>query len=430
MATQTRLAGESRQFVAQSQANHPEMPVPPFAGGPEERLILACARTVVTLEGAQRIRELAGQGMDWSRLIRIASRNGVTPLVCRNLMTVCADLMPPTILSDCSDYWRHHAAENLYQASELIRILRLLERHEILAIPLKGPALAVIAYRNLSLRQFCDLDILVPKRTIRTVIRLLADNGFTLQRPPTWIERLPTPASRKKDYGLISHDGRVRLEVHWRLSGTHFDLPVSARHLWGCLFVVTVAGCAVRSLPPPELLLYLTMHGSRHGWERLQWVCDVAELLRSTPDLNWVRLWREANALGNERNLALGLHLAHTLLDAQLPRAALDRICVDPSVENIARQISDRLFADQPSSSGIDDWRQYHLRVKERLRDRVKLRLHYYSRYLRMATNPTAEDRSLVQLPRALSFLYYVLRPLRLLRRYVGAPFLHGRKPN
>jgi Uncharacterised nucleotidyltransferase len=380
----------------------------------EERLILACARTVVDTERAQMIRGLAREKIDWSYLIRTASRNGVMPLVCLNLMRICADLIPTQVLTDCRKYWREHTWRNLHLTAELIRVVRLLDSNNILALPLKGPILAAHAYRDLSLREFCDLDILAPKRSINRIIGLLTGNGYKVQTSPTWLQRLPTPASGKKDYGLISDDGKVRIELHWRLSGTHFDLPVRSRDLWAQLESLPIAGYPIRSLPTVGLLLYLTMHGSRHGWERLQWVCDIAELLQVHQDLDWTRVWAEARTMRNERNLALGLGLAHELLDLNLPRVVRERIGHEPTVADLTKKIRTQLFAEQPASLDISYWHHYHLRVKERMRDRVKLRLHYCARYMQLATNPTANDHALLSLPPSLSFLYYVLRPIRL----------------
>ncbi|MCA9471117.1 MAG: nucleotidyltransferase family protein [Nitrospira sp.] len=45
----------------------------------------------------------------------------------------------------------------------------------------------------------------------------------------------------------------------------------------------------VRSLRAEELLLILCVHGSKHVWEELKWVCDVTELIRAQ-QIGWMRL--------------------------------------------------------------------------------------------------------------------------------------------
>jgi hypothetical protein len=386
---------------------------------PEIQLILACAIATVDSDGAERIKALVTQEIDWSILIRKASRNGVMPLVCLNIIKICPELLPDEMLIECNSYWHHQAQQNLLQTAELIKLLRLMENQGILALPFKGPTLASYAYRNLSLRQFCDLDILVRKQDIKRIVKLLTTRGFKLVSSPTWLQRLPTPASRKKDYGLVSDDGQIRVELHWRFSGTHFDLPVNLKSLWGRLETVPLAGYSVRSLPLDDLLLYLTMHGSRHGWERLIWICDIAELVRTHhEEIDWEQLFARAGRLGGKRNLLLGLYLAKDLLGAKLPERVLRELESDPALEQLADQVVGFLFRDEGSSASISYWQNYHLKVKERFRERLRLRFHYSFRYLSIALAPNVKDFAMVPLPKYLSFAYYLLRPYRLIRKY------------
>jgi hypothetical protein len=39
------------------------------------------------------------------------------------------------------------------------------------------------------------------------------------------------PASRKKDLAFIQRECTVRIELHWRLSGMHFNLPLDLKRL-------------------------------------------------------------------------------------------------------------------------------------------------------------------------------------------------------
>ncbi|MEO8342158.1 MAG: nucleotidyltransferase family protein, partial [Nitrospirota bacterium] len=65
----------------------------------------------------------------------------------------------------------------------------------------------------------------------------------------------------------------------------------------------------VRGMAPEEFLIILCLHGSKHGWERLKWVADVAELLRSQW-INWKRVFSTAAERKCHRMLLLGLALA------------------------------------------------------------------------------------------------------------------------
>src|SRR5262249_37276424 len=159
----------------------------------------------------------------------------------------------------------------------------------------------------------------------------------------------------------------------------------------------------------------LCMHGSRHSWERLGWICDIAEIVHCYSRWNWAQIMREAVGLGSERNLALGLYLANDLLGAKVPREVVDKIHADPTIRSLAHQVQELILQDTPKSLDITYLHDYHLRMKERMTDRIRLRFHYYYRYLQLAVRPTALDRSSLSRSARLSFLSYLVRPFRLI---------------
>jgi hypothetical protein len=388
---------------------------------PEVRLILACTRTFVDEDTANLIKALTLQPLDWTYILKKVNQHHVLPLFYININALCRANIPSEILQRLRSAYLSHAQYSLLLTRELIQLLRLFEEHKIHALPLKGPVLAATIYPHLSHRQFADLDILVRERDFHKARAILITRGFQNITPSNRLQKIAPLLSRRKDQIFERADGNVRVELHWRLTGRHFAFPLKMNLIWGHLERVKVAGYAMNSLPDDELLLYLCMHGSRHGWERLQWICDIAEFIRVHPQTNWEGVWNKAHALRNERNLALGLLLAKEFLDIQIPEAVKNRINGDPMLSNLSKQICDLLISEDSASLDISYWHQYHLKVKERMRDRVKLRLHYYPRYLRIAASPTIHDRTFVLLPTSLSFLYYALRPIRLAKTYGGA---------
>ena len=94
--------------------------------------------------------------------------------------------MPKPILEELREHFYANAGRNLFLAKELIKLLHLLESHEIPAIAYKGPMLAVSVYGNLAFRQFGDLDILVQERDYETARHLLMSQGFRLTIELDW----------------------------------------------------------------------------------------------------------------------------------------------------------------------------------------------------------------------------------------------------
>jgi hypothetical protein len=60
---------------------------------------------------------------------------------------------------------------------QLLQTLELLRESGIQTVPFKGPALAVQAYGDLSLRQYDDLDLLIHEADVPRAYQLLIANG-------------------------------------------------------------------------------------------------------------------------------------------------------------------------------------------------------------------------------------------------------------
>jgi len=171
----------------------------------------------------------------------------------------------------------------------------------------------------------------------------------------------------------------------------------------------------VTGVSAEDLILILCVHGSKHLWERLSWICDVAELVRARPDIDWGWVMEQARTTGSERMLFLGLFLAHALLDAVLPPDVMNRVHSDPVVHTLATKVDGWLFraADDLSGAWPYEWpyvQIFHLRMRERLSDRIYYGFHW-------ALTPSAAEWDYLRLPAAFAFLYYLARPIRAVKK-------------
>ncbi len=145
---------------------------------PEHELLLCCARTECDKEVADRLRALAGAPIDWDYLFRLARRHSVLPLTCRQLQTHAGDLVPKERLVQFKQSYQENFARNLVLTSELMTLLRKFGNEGIESVPFKGPALALIAYDDLSLRRFVDLDVIVKKEDVFRARDIILQAGY------------------------------------------------------------------------------------------------------------------------------------------------------------------------------------------------------------------------------------------------------------
>lgn len=378
---------------------------------PEVQLFMCCARARLDEERIGQLRQLLDAAMDWNYILRFAESHGLVPLLYYHLHHHAPDKVPPLIYEKLRDQFRRISALNVYLSGELRRLLKLFGAHEIDAIPYKGPALAAQAYGNVALRRFCDLDILVRQGDVLRVKELLVAEGYELHPQLNGVQQaLMLRTQCNLPFTRDKH--RLIVEIHWRVSARLFSAPLDADDLWENAKLETFNGMTINTLSPEDLLLSLCVHGAKHLWERLSWIADIAQLLEVHPELNWSALLGRARQTGTERMLLLGLFLAHDLLGAKLPEQVKLQFESDAEIKLLTGQIYSQLFAEGSDASGSSGYFFFQLKARRRLRDKFN--------YCRYVICPTEGDLTLISLPASLSFVYYLLRPLRMF--WTGGP--------
>jgi hypothetical protein len=380
---------------------------------PEDELLLCCARTGRSPEVVARIDALLREGVNWEYLIRTAHVHGMAPLLYWHLDAAGPEAVPENAFDHLRGHFRANSLRNLFLTGELLRILNVFRAHGIPAVPYRGPALAASVYGSLALRQFIDLDIIVHRHDVQEAKELLASLGYRSQHRLTSAQESALLGSRR-EFAFTRDDGKSAVELVWDVA-EHFSFPLDSEFLWGRLEQITLGGDTVPALSPEDMLLILCAHGSQHLWERLGWICDVAELTRVCEGMRWEQVMARASTLGGQRMLLLGLFLANDLLGASLPDEVLQRVRADSTVRTLAGQIRERLFREADGSAQLFEQAYFHplhLKMKERLPDKIRY-------CIRAATAQTAEDWELLPLPNTLFPFYYVLRPIRLIGKYV-----------
>jgi hypothetical protein len=385
---------------------------------PEFELLLHCSRPKLEHHNREQIHALLNKELKWALILQLARSYRVDPLLFQSLKSAYPEKVPQPILQQLQDDYLRNLQASLFQTGELFGILDLLTQAQIPAVPYKGVVLSHSLYQNIHLRRAGDIDLLVHRKDVRRTYRLLTENGYR----QTWPEAILTHAQEeehlqaKYNYGFTRADDRILLELHWGVTPKYFSFPPEADWLWGQLETVTLGGRVLPTFKPEAYLLILAVHGANHCWIRLSWICDIYALLQSHPNLDWDWISRQARSTGSERMLHLALCLAHDLLGAELSPALLSKIDKDPVVQALAGQVKTLLAGKRAYLSEAFEIPRFHIKVRERLSDRV--------RYLANMAVPTAGDWTNQPLPRHVNWLYYLYRPIRLVLQHGVIPVL------
>lgn len=389
---------------------------------PEIQLIIYCSESVITARQNAQITALLHQPLNWTYILKVASRNGVLSLICWNLLQNFDEHLPSEIKEQLNNHFQYYAQRNMFLTGKLREVVSFLNSKDIPVLSFKGPLLAIQAYGNIALRHFGDLDILVQPKDLKKSIDLLIANGYDPINGVNWLNKNDWYVSRRKDVLLVSKENKVVVELHWKLSGTHFALPIEMNSLWEKSETLNLAGNELRTFSFNHLLIYLCLHGSRHGWERFGWICDINELTGSKEISDWEQISSDAKRLGCENALNFGLFLVHEFFGKSFPLRDWETIVNNLDFIEIARQLRANLFTEDYNALQIGERYSYHLKLKEKLWDRCKLHLHYNMWYLKIIFSPNEADEHSFHLPSRFAALYYIMRPPRLIYTYLLKP--------
>jgi len=338
---------------------------------PELEIMLCCAQSQVKAEKADRVRDLIAQGIDWQFLIERTVYHKVLPLVYTNLKTICPRAIPTDALTELHHLFHWVAQHNMRLSGELVRALKCLGEQNIAAVPYKGPVLANALYGNIALRQSSDLDILVLQQDVLRVKALLISLGYQPKLGMTAAQEQSYLNSNTEHTYDFFHPGKqIAIELHWRIE-PKYSAVIEPHHFWHKLELTNFAGVTIANLPLEEWLPILCVHASRHIWERLMWLCDVAELLEVQPDIHWQTILAQADQLGYKRILLVGLYLTHRLLEAQLPPEVLREIIADRQVERLTSKLCRNFAAGIEADQEFLGTTLYHLQIRERFQDKA-----------------------------------------------------------
>jgi hypothetical protein len=393
----------------------------------EFHLMLLCARTRIEPQQLEQIRSLTLKPLDWDFIRDKAQLHALIPLLYRNLSEYCADQVPSTVLQQLESDYKENAERNRKNTLEMIRVLRELKTAHISAVPYKGPALAMLAHGDIELRKFWDLDIVIRPRDIVRAKSIIMSLGY--QWHPTEGQVTGRNEARNfrvwheysfvyPDISPMDPDWVSAIDLHWRIAPNRFPFNVDLDDLWKHLQPARLLDEDIQTFPPEVLLLFLCVHGSKDmWWKRIGWICDIAELITSNPDLDWSYSFELAKKTGAHRMLLLGLALAHELLQAPVPDRYLTVIRSDSAVQALADYVYRRLFDEQAAIDYFVERQRFHIKVRERFRDRLPAYRHLIKAAFVKIFVPDDKTQELIKLPAALSVVYYLVHPARLAHR-------------
>jgi len=377
---------------------------------PEQELLLWSIRIDRTKD--QRIEEILKDRVDWNYVRETAIQHGIIPLLYKRLKEEMSHLVPSNELEELRTQFMANAVQNLRMTQQLIKVIDLLADAGIEAMPFKGPALAVQAYGDLSMRSFCDLDILIHEKDFERMYVALQNHGFPPVHPVNLRTERKFMVYQNKNLPVTFKDSH--LEIHWKITERFLSVPFDMDQLWDRAHLVFLHNREIKTLSPEDMVIVLCVHGTKHFWQNLKWLADLNYLISNYPDLDWHMIWERAEKMGVKRIISLGLDLAHERGGIKYPGDFKHRLISDVDLKKCVNIVQTNFFHFQ-SSKWFSTSPGFYLKLRERFKDKANFFIYTFTDRI---LPPHYLDFSVISLPDSFYPVYVIIRPFRLLKDY------------
>lgn len=385
---------------------------------PEELVLLYSSRTILTPEIQNKLLSLLSLNLNWQWIKKTSIAHGVVPLLHHTLSNNIFSNVPPDVLQWLRKMHIENLVRNLRVQDEMSHIFQLLKKKSIIAVPFKGIDLARDVYKDISYRQVTDIDLIIRTKDVSHTIELLTLSGYDLLRKMN----SGNPENGVPFAGFYNADRKIFIDVQWENQDYSFYNGYQQNELWDRVVKNSNNGPNRWRLASVDLFMLLCLHGNKHQWSHLKWLCDVAEFLRHTKNVDWDWIIKNAGYNGITRILSICLILTKDMMFCHSLEEVLDSIRPDAMSRFLSSQIAKGYFLKDfysiPKTNGVvkklfNEEMLYHFRSRDRSKDKLKIAKMYFQ----SITKPNKRDK-IVCLPKQLSFFYYLIRFFRLLYKY------------
>ena len=333
----------------------------------------------------EQISKLLKKQTDWSFFFRLSESHRIRPLVYNAILQYGTDEIPQRVLDKLQKLSEAEEIHNLFLTKELGRLLDLFESRRIHALTLKGPVLADIAYGDLNLRSYIDMDILINRPEYNRVRAVLMKEGYLPHPKVRSLNRMQEKlyVLQHAQYPFTKGDYTYRLDLHTRVMPQLLQYNMHFDALWDRACEVEVAATPFRTFEAEDMLLVLCFHGVKNRWDMLKYVCDVSELIRATPDLNWEKVLQRTYRMKSIRTLVLGLMLSKVLLRTPLPPEIQQLVEQSRDLDGIVTLLLDKLSRKAPGNvMSLSERFHFYMTIQDTFSAKMKYVTHAVLRRL------------------------------------------------
>ena len=317
-------------------------------------------------------------------LLELLSRHGLTALCLDILKRQVKFGFPEERVAQLKNISICQAAIALRKGSHLNQVLIEFWKQGLEVMLLKGPALAMQAYGSDVVRDSNDFDLFIKRRDIEPCCRLLQSLGYNCH-PELTVEEAVEFASYENELLFQNQVSCLTVDLHWELSRHYLSRDMNWQLFSKRLVSIDIIGQSVLTLSPEDNIVFLSLHGAKHGWARLEWLCSLGCLIKNN-DIDWSAVLDRAEELKALRMLLLACALLQKICRIVPPRALSDHLMKELWLQNLVVMTYNTWFTSYHGTYPLERRvARYHFLLQDNLIESVNYGF-------RLLFSPTGED--------------------------------------
>jgi hypothetical protein len=247
---------------------------------PEDKLILASVKIQPGSDELEQLNALIPLIQDWETLIKNIINRGIGPLLFKKLPLLSnRALIPEQVQIQLQQAYYKTVSRSMILYDAFSNVAKALTVEGIQVIALKGIYLSEWLYKDIGLRQFSDIDLLVKKEDGKKCLAILARMGYQ-PHDASVTEFIGTQTEIVHYAPMVLKE--VSVEIHIRLHRKNKGYAIKTEEFIQHAEPVTINRIPVHALQLYDLIIHLCVHLDKHfTGGHIQFTCfiDITNLL-------------------------------------------------------------------------------------------------------------------------------------------------------
>ena len=375
----------------------------------ELQILISCIRVVLLNTPKQELINLLKNSLiNWQRLSKMTVYHQIRPIVYEAFRQVGFN---NDYTQNLESFAKKQSIKNLLDKQETAYILEFLKQNNIQALPYKGQLFLESLYQNRSLRESCDIDIIVQPKNAKEALILLQADGYKL-----FINDEPTDALLEKiihfyygrEVGLdkkTTSGKNIHIDFHWALNESFHEYSIDVNDFFE---EAQLSDFHKKQVLMPSVnsifKMLLNHHGGRGCWVRLKDMCDFIAFQKAYPQFEAEKMHKIAQEM-KMLNVLKQVFILSDKLFFDFPNSALPSN--QKTTNNIITFWERAKHYDVGNLSARFSYENIYRRLQDEHLSWTKLAL----RYINSISFPnTIENKRLMVLPNRYIYLNFFIK--------------------